>query len=156
MTRIAGTIREAGLAAVHAGDLTKTRCALEVLLPMVSPTSGSSIWGEILQKQSDPDALSWDMRTYLLPKMARLRPLSVGQTPDADMARWLRIPADKLGSLLSMSSVAGVSDHHLSGDVGGWRGESADGSERISWQSADGNDGAAATAGHRPGQEHCS
>lgn len=103
LTRIAGTIREAGLAAVNAGDLTKTRCALEVLLPMVSPASGSSIWGEILQKQSDPDALSWDMRTYLLPKLARLRPLTVGQTPDADMARWLRIPADKLSSLLSMS-----------------------------------------------------
>jgi len=103
LTKIAGTIREAGLAAVSAGDLTKTRCALEVLLPMVSPTSGQAIWGELLQMQSDPDALSWEMRTYLLPKLARLRPLSVGQKPDADMARWLRIPADKLGSLLSMS-----------------------------------------------------
>lgn len=103
LTRIAGTIHDAGLAAVAAGDLTKTRCALEVLLPMVSPSSGQAVWNELLQQQSDPDTLSWEMRSYLLPKLARLRPLTVGQLPDADMSRWLRIPADKLSSLLGMS-----------------------------------------------------
>jgi hypothetical protein len=74
-----------------------------VLLPMVSPASGQAIWGELLQKLSTPSELSWPMQSYLLPKIARLRSLSVGQAPDVDIRRWLKVPADKFGELLSMS-----------------------------------------------------
>ncbi len=103
LTKIATTIHDTGMKAVFEGDIPKTRCALEVLLPMVSPASGQAIWGELLQKLSTPSELSWPMQSYLLPKIARLRSLSVGQAPDADIRRWLKVPADKYGELLSMS-----------------------------------------------------
>lgn len=103
LTKLATTIHDAGWEAVKAGNLTTTRSALEVLLPMVSPVSGQAVWGELLQKFTEPETLSWDMRTYLLPKLARLRPLAVGQEPDTDIRRWLNVPADKLSSLLSLS-----------------------------------------------------
>jgi hypothetical protein len=103
LNRMASIIREAGLKAVMTGDLTKTRSSLEVLLPMVSPASGQGIWGELLQSMKTPGELSWEMQSYLLPKLARLRPLTVGQTAEEDISRWLNVPADKLGNLLGLS-----------------------------------------------------
>lgn len=103
LAKIASTLHDSGIKAVKDGDITKTRCALEVLLPMVSPASGQAIWGELLQTLSSPRDLPWEMQSYLLPKITRLRPLSVGQTPDSDIRRWLRIPTDKINELLGMS-----------------------------------------------------
>ncbi len=103
LAKIASTLHDTGMKAVSAGDIIKSRCALEVLLPMVSPASGQAIWGELLQTLTSPHELSWEMQSYLLPKITRLRPLSVGQTPETDIRRWLRIPSEKLSDLLSMS-----------------------------------------------------
>lgn len=110
LAKLATQIHDAGWEAVKAGNLTTSRCALEVLLPMVSPVSGQAIWGDLLKQQADPEALSWEMRCYLLPKLTRLRPLTVGQEADADIRRWLNVPADKLSAFLGLSLSQG---HHV-------------------------------------------
>lgn len=103
LNQIAKTIHEAGLKALQEGDITRTRCALEVMLPVASPASGQGIWNELLNRKLDPEALTWDMRSYLIPKFTRLRPLGNGQSLDTEMSRWLKIPAEKLRTLLGMS-----------------------------------------------------
>src|SRR5262249_15438112 len=57
---------------------------------------------EVRATMADPDSLSWEMRCYLLPYMVRLKPLQVGQIPDAVLERWLRFPGDRLGQLLAL------------------------------------------------------
>jgi hypothetical protein len=102
LSKLAEQIHEAGRAAVAEGQLTKARGALEVLLPMVAPARGQAVWGELLQGQ-DPASLTWEMRAYLMPKLARLRPLNVGQPLDPDMRRWLHITAEHLTPMLGLS-----------------------------------------------------
>jgi hypothetical protein len=102
MMKLGQTVHEQGMAALKAGNLNRTRNALEVLLPMVAPGKASSVWSEILQGVSDPDALPWETRCYLLPKFARLKPSATTQASDADVQRWIRIPAERLEDLLRL------------------------------------------------------
>jgi GTPase-associated protein 1, N-terminal domain type 2/GTPase-associated protein 1, middle domain len=98
LARLAQTVQERGLAALRAGDLTRTRNALEALMPMVAPARSATVWGELLTTLTDPDALTWELRGYLLPQFARLRP----QGTEPDLRRWLSVPAERLGALLAL------------------------------------------------------
>src|SRR5262249_46037016 len=71
-------------------------------LPMVAPAKASGVWDDVLAKVTDPDALTWDLRWWLLPKFAKLRPLPAGQAIDPGLAKWFRVPAAQLSSLLAL------------------------------------------------------
>ena len=102
LARLAQTVQDLGLAALRAGD--KTRCvnALEGILPMVAPGKAAGVWDEVLAKAADSDAVTWELRWYLLPKFAKLRPLPAGQAIDPTLAKWFRVPAAQLASLLAL------------------------------------------------------
>lgn len=102
LARLAQTVQEEGLAAVRAGDLVRAPNALEAVLPMVAPAKAAAVWTELLTSFPDPEALSWEMRCYLLPRLVRLQPLEPGQVPGPALERWLRVPADKLAGLLAL------------------------------------------------------
>src|SRR5262249_28366707 len=65
------TVEERGLAALREGDLLRTQSALEVILPMAVPARAASVWGDLLNSLAEPESLSWEMRCYLLPRLAR-------------------------------------------------------------------------------------
>jgi hypothetical protein len=102
LAKLAGTVHGRGLAALRDGDLNRTRNALEVLMPMVAPARATAIWTDLLATVDDPEALSWEIRGYLLPYVVRLHPLPLGQAPDAAVERWLRVPPDRLGWLVGL------------------------------------------------------
>ena len=58
--------------------------------------------GELLATLPEPGTLTWDIRCYLLPRLVRLKPLAPGQTLDPSLERWLRVHADRLGSVLAL------------------------------------------------------
>lgn len=103
LAKLAATVREVGLAALTAGDKTRTANAFEVVLPMVAPAKANAVWGELLTRVTDPDQLPWDMRGYLLPRFVRFKQQ---QKPTADVdpafARWLDVPAEHLGEFLAL------------------------------------------------------
>ena len=98
LARLAAAVQERGLAALRAGDLVRTRNALEALMPMVAPARAAAVWEELVGHVPDPDVLPWDMRCYLLPRLARLRP----QAADCGLRRWLDVPAERLAAVLAL------------------------------------------------------
>lgn len=102
LSKLAGTVLDIGTSALKAGNLPRTRNALEVLLPMVAPAKAAGVWQELIQAIPDPASITWETRAYLLPRLARLRPLAAGQKPDALVARWLDIPADRFAEFLRL------------------------------------------------------
>ncbi len=98
LARLAQTVQERGLAALRAGDLVRTRNALEALMPMVAPARAAAVWEDLLGSITDPEALSWEMRCYLLPRLARLRPAEA----ECKLGAWLSVPADRLPALLTL------------------------------------------------------
>lgn len=100
---LAQSVREQGLAALKNGDHTRTANALEVVLPMVAPTKANAVWGELLARITDPDALPWEMRWYLLPRFVRFKQQQGGGSGvDPQFARWLAVPTDRLAELLAL------------------------------------------------------
>ena len=102
MQKLGQTVHEQGLSALKQGNLNRTRNALEVLLPMVAPAKAATIWTEIMHGITEPDTLTWETRAYLLPKFARLKPSAATQVSDADIQRWIRVPAERLDDLLRL------------------------------------------------------
>ncbi|MFO0798597.1 MAG: hypothetical protein U0804_14070 [Gemmataceae bacterium] len=101
--RVAAEVREAGLAAVTAGDRGRAANALEVILPMVAPARANAVWGDLLAHVPDPAVLAWDMRHYLLPRLVRFKhPGASATAVDADLVPWLDAPADQLRELLAL------------------------------------------------------
>jgi hypothetical protein len=98
LTRLAQSVQERGVAALRAGDLVRTRNALEALMPMVAPARSAAVWEDLLGSIPDPEALPWEMRCYLLPRLARLRPL----TPDTGLRPWLDVRTERLAALLAL------------------------------------------------------
>lgn len=101
VTRLAQAVRDAGLKALRAGDADRTATALEVLLPMVAPAKAAGVWGELIAQVTDPDELPWPVRWYLLPRFVRFKQ-QAGGGADAAFAKWLAVPADRLGELLAL------------------------------------------------------
>jgi hypothetical protein len=101
--RVAAEVRQAGLSAVTSGARDRTANALEVILPMVAPAKANAVWGELLAHVPDPNVLTWDMRRYLLPRLARFKHPS-GPAPGVDPAlvKWLDVPANELQELLAL------------------------------------------------------
>jgi hypothetical protein len=97
--KLGQTVRERGLAALKAGDETRTANALEVVLPMVAPARANAVWGELLAQLAEPDELPWEMRCYLLPRFARFKQQS---GVDAALGKWLNVPAERLAELLAL------------------------------------------------------
>jgi hypothetical protein len=102
LAKLAAIVHQRGLAALREGDLNRTRNALEALMPMVAPAQAAMIWGDLLKSIDNPDALTWDVRGYLLPYLVRPHPLSPGQAPNAALASWLRMPSERVGWLLGL------------------------------------------------------
>jgi len=101
--KLAQTVREKGLAALKDGDHTRTANALEVVLPMVAPTKANAVWGELLAQITDPDALPWPMRWYLLPRFVRFKQQQGGGSAvDPHFTRWLNVPTDRLADVLAL------------------------------------------------------
>jgi hypothetical protein len=98
LARLAQSVQERGVAALRAGDLVRTRNALEALMPMVAPARSAAVWEDLLGSIPDPEALPFEMRCYLLPRLARLRP----HTPDTGLKPWLDVPAERLTALLAL------------------------------------------------------
>ncbi len=97
LARLAQAVQERGLAALRGGDLVRTRNALEALMPMVAPVRSAAVWNDLLAALTDPEALPWEMRCYLLPRLVRLRP-----APEGGVQRWLDVPRERLPSLLAL------------------------------------------------------
>jgi hypothetical protein len=95
VARLAETARNHGLSAVRTGDRTRAANALEVVLPVVAPSKANAVWGDVLAEFPDPGELAWEMRWYLLPRLARFKADETG-------AKWLDVPADRLGELLGL------------------------------------------------------
>ncbi len=100
--KLAQTVREAGLRALKANDRDRAATALEVILPTVAPTKANAVWGELLTQLAEPDALTWDVRNYLLPKFVRFKQQQGVAGVDAGLTKWLAAPADKLAELLAL------------------------------------------------------
>ena len=101
--KLAQVVREKGLAALKDGDHTRTANALEVVLPMVAPTKANAVWGELLAQITDPDALPWPMRWYLLPRFVRFKQQQGGGSAvDPHFTRWLNVPTDRLADVLAL------------------------------------------------------
>src|SRR5947209_9944561 len=98
LARLAQTVQERGLAALRAGDLVRTRNALEALMPMVAPARSAAVWEDLLGSITDPEALSWEMHCYLLPRLARLRPAEA----ECKLGAWLSVAAERLADLLAL------------------------------------------------------
>jgi hypothetical protein len=95
VARLAETARNHGLTAVRTGDRTRAANALEVVLPVVAPSKANAVWGDVLAEFPDPGELAWETRWYLLPRLARFKADETG-------AKWLDVPADRLGELLGL------------------------------------------------------
>jgi hypothetical protein len=102
LDELANTLNQRGMAALQSGEVSKARTTLEVLLPMVNPARAATLWADVIQKIGAPEDLPWETRVYLLPRVARLKPLTLGHLPDAAGTRWLQVPEEKLESLLAL------------------------------------------------------
>lgn len=106
LSRIAATARDAGLAALAAGDFDRAQTALEVVLPTVAPGKANGVWAEVLNKFPDPSTLPWPARQYLLPRLVRFHARQAGLGDPAAVAPslepWLKATPDKLGDLLAL------------------------------------------------------
>jgi len=103
LAKLSEKVREAGLAALIAGDRDRTANALEVILPMVAPAKANAIWGELLAGAAKPESLSWEMRGYLLPRFARYKQRqNAAGTHDVSFDPWLAVPAERLAETLAL------------------------------------------------------
>lgn len=103
LAKLAGRVREVGANALKQADRDRAATAFEVVLPMLAPAKANAIWGEFLAGGISPDSVEWNIRWYLLPRFARFKQQTTGaNTPDESLARWLAIPADKLGEFLQL------------------------------------------------------
>lgn len=102
VAKLADAVRQAGFGAVHAGDRLRVLNAFEVILPMAAPGKAGAVWAEVLAQVPSPDALTWEMRWHLLPRLIRFRQTAGGAGVDPALAKWLDVPADKLGELLGL------------------------------------------------------
>jgi hypothetical protein len=103
LAKLTTGVRTAGDDALAAGDRTRTANAFEVILPMVAPAKANAVWGELLTRGTDPDKLSWEMRWYLLPRFVRFKQQTQPTSGvDPAFARWLDVPADRLGEFLAL------------------------------------------------------
>lgn len=111
LTKLAGQVREQGLTALKSADRDRAANALEVILPMVAPAKANALWGELLAGSLKPDQLSWEMRWYVLPRFVRYKQQqNPGSGPDASLAPWLAVPAEKLAELLALDL---PKSHHI-------------------------------------------
>ncbi len=102
LAKLTVKVRDHGLAALIASDKDRAANALEVILPMVAPAKANVLWGELLAGLK-PDQLSWEMRGYLLPRFVRFKQQqNASAGPDASLAPWLAVPAEKLAELLAL------------------------------------------------------
>jgi hypothetical protein len=103
IARVAAEVRQAGLAALASGDRLRMANALEVILPMAAPAKANAIWGELLTHVTDPNALTWEIRRDLLPRLVRFKhPSAPATSVDAALAKWLDVPASQLQDLLTL------------------------------------------------------
>jgi hypothetical protein len=103
VARLSNAVRQAGFAAVKDGDRLRVLNAFEVILPMAAPGKAGAVWSEVLSQVANPDALSWEMRWHLLPRLIRFRNTNGGAaTVDPALMKWLDVPAEKLGELLGL------------------------------------------------------
>ena len=100
--KLAQTVRDLGLKALHEGNKTRTANALEVVLPMVAPSKAHGIWGELVAQLTDPNQLSWEIRWYLLPRFVRFKQQQGTAGVDAGLLKWLDVPAEKFGEVLAL------------------------------------------------------
>lgn len=103
LAKLAANVRTAGDDALAAGDRNRTANAFEVILPMVAPAKANAVWGELLTRTPDADALPWEMRWYLLPRFVRFKQQTQPTSGvDPAFARWLDVPAERLGEFLAL------------------------------------------------------
>lgn len=102
INRVAAEVRQAGLAALTAGDRGRMANALEVILPMAAPAKANAVWGDLLAHVTDPTALPWDMRRYLLPRLVRFKHPTPAAGVDSALVKWLEVSADQLQDLLAL------------------------------------------------------
>ncbi len=114
LTKLGLIVQDEGMSALKAGQLSRTRNALEVVLPMVAPAKAASLWPDLFKELSQPDSLPWEVRGYLLPRLARLKPLPLNQEPDAQLRAWLNVPLDHLPNFLTVEV---PQSYHLAGLV---------------------------------------
>ena len=101
VAKLAQTVRDEGMKALKAGDTDRTATALEVVLPMAAPAKANAVWGELSAQLTEPAELPWNVRAYLLPRFVRFR--QQNKTPlDTGFAKWLTVPAARLGDLLAL------------------------------------------------------
>ncbi len=103
VAKLAETVKQHGLAAIKTGDRERASVALEVILPMAAPAKANAVWGEVLAQATDPSTLPWDLRWHLLPRLVRFKhPSGPVTAVDKALAKWLDVPAEKLGELLAI------------------------------------------------------
>ena len=103
LAKLAQTVRDEGVKAVRGGDRDRAANALEVVLPMVAPAKSAGVWADLLGQVPDPAALSWEMRSYLLPRLVRAEGRRQPTPAVAPGLRaWLDVPTDRLADLLAL------------------------------------------------------
>lgn len=112
LTKLGLIVHNEGMTALKAGQLARTRNALEVVLPMVAPAKAASLWPDLFKELTQPESLPWEVRGYLLPRLARLKPLPLNQEPDAQLRSWLNVPPENLSGLLAVDV---PQSYHLAG-----------------------------------------
>jgi len=90
----------AGKEALTAGDLARAKHVLETVLPALSRRRAEGVWVELFEQVSRPEALSREVRQYLLPRVLPRDP--AGGKPPARAERWLTVAPEELDAVLGL------------------------------------------------------
>src|SRR5205814_1729455 len=101
LPRLAARTQAAGLAALSAGDIARASTALEFVLPALDPNKAVDVWDEVVTKIANPAELSWEVRRFLLPRVARSRSAS-GQDTHEQIVPWFHVETEHLAEALTL------------------------------------------------------
>ena len=105
LAKLAATAQTQGIEALAAGQLDRAQLALEVVLPSAAPAKSAHVWNEVIAKFQTPDALPWESRQFLLPRLVRYqhrKAATPDTTVDAKLAAWAEVAPEKLADFLSL------------------------------------------------------
>ena len=102
IAKLGENVRRQGMDAIRSGETVKAANALEIILPMTTPSKAQAVWGEVISEFSDPDKLNWETRCFLLPRLIRFKQQAGVKGIAPELTPWITVPSEKLGELLKL------------------------------------------------------
>ena len=102
IAKLGENVRKQGFDAIRSGETVKAANALEIILPMTTPSKAQAVWGDVIAEFSNPETLSWEIRCFLLPRLIRFKQQAGVKELAPELTPWITLPSDKLGELLRL------------------------------------------------------